>query len=59
MTNEEAIDETLRLAVHQLRKAANLLRMGEDEDVSEASELVLSASNTLTTALWMRRRDEA
>jgi hypothetical protein len=55
MTEEQANDEMLEVAIIQLRRAWNLLRMGAEDDIREADKLILAASNGLTTALWMRR----
>jgi len=55
MTEDQVTAETLDLAVLQLRRAWNLVRMGQDEDLREACDLILAASNTVTTALWITR----
>jgi hypothetical protein len=58
MTPEEAFEESLQLSIRQLRKASNLIRMGDDEDLQEASDLVLAASNVIVRALWQRGKGQ-
>lgn len=56
MTEDEAVRESLSVAIEQLRQAANLLRGGERDEVWKAANLLLEASNTLVTVRWMMGR---